>query len=218
MPLTTLPQSPLVAELAQRLSTRLADLRGAYTHTLTPPAVPTHAAYDALLLPGTLSLTDNPAVYLNRLLAHLRPEGAVLGWVLGEGSFPELHAACQTAGFAPPPALPAVQDVGGLLQRLGLALPVVDRDLITLTAPTPERLFAHLKTHGALQRPMHAGLLTQQSLQALYAALPRTPEGRVYVTLEIIFFHALTLGDAIPKAAKRGSAKAPLISILKPKE
>lgn len=217
MPLNTLPQSPLVAELAQRLSTRLADLRGSYSNTLTPPTEPTQAPYDALLLPGTLSMTTEPAITLNRLLPHLRPEGAVLGWVIGEGSFPELHTACLKAGFTPPPALPPVQDVGGLLQRLGLALPVVDRDLLTLTTPTPERLFTHLKGHGALQRPMHAGLLTPRRLQALYNALPRTPEGRVYVTLEIIFFYALIPSEALPKAAKRGSAKAPLISILKPK-
>jgi NADH dehydrogenase [ubiquinone] 1 alpha subcomplex assembly factor 5 len=218
MPLTALPNSPLVAELAQRLSTRLADLRGTYTNTLTPPEAPTKAPYDALLLPGTLSLADDPALTLNRLLPHLRPEGAVLGWVIGEGSFPELHTACLKAGFTPPPALPAVQDVGGLLQRLGLALPVVDRDILTLTAPTPERLFAHLKAHGVLQRPMQTGLLTPRRLQALFAALPRTPEDRVYITLEVIFFHALTPSQNLPKAAKRGSAKAPLISILKPKE
>jgi hypothetical protein len=217
MPPFTLPQSPLVAELAQRLSTRLTDLRGNYSHTLTPPEATTAPPYDTLLLPGTLSLTPEPAQFLNRLLPHLRPEGAVLGWVLGEGSLPELHSACLKAGFTTPPTLPAVQDVGGLLQRLGLALPVVDRDILTLTAPTPERLFTHLKTHGVLQRPMHAGLVTPQRLKALYAALPRTPEGRVYVTLEIIFFHALTPGANLPKSAKRGSAKAPLISILPPK-
>lgn len=216
MPLTTLPPSPVVHELAQRLSTRLHDLKGSYSHILTPPGLPYAAPYDTLLLPGTLSLTNTPAATLQSLLPYLRPEGAVLGWVLGQGSFPELFSACAEAGFPTPPALPSVQDVGGLLQSLGLGLPVVDRDLLTLTAPTPERLIQHLKTHGVLQRPPHAGLVTPRRWALFCDALPRNAHGLPFVTLEVIFFHALTPSHALPKAAKRGSGTVSKITILAP--
>lgn len=215
MPLPTLPPSPLVAELAQRLSTRIADFKPRPTVLYTPPALP-QGLYDALLLPGTLSLVPNPAATLQQLQPHLKPEGALLGWVLGEGSFPELHTACAQSALPPPPALPAVQDVGSLLQTLGFALPVVDKEPLTLTTPTFARLLHHLKTHHALQRPMGGGLVTPRQLKQLEEAYPRNAQGLPTLTLNILFFHALQPGPNLPHAAKRGSAKIPAITILGP--
>jgi hypothetical protein len=216
MPYPTLPTTPLTAELAQRLSTRLADLKGSFGNTYMPPHPPS-GPYDALILPGTLSLVPNPAETLQNLLPYLRPEGAILGWVLGAGAFPELQHACKAANFTLPPALPAVQDVGSLLQRLGLALPVIDRDLITLTAPNFTRLMHHLKTHGALQRPPQSGLVTPRRWAKLAAAYPTdATTQKPVLTLEIIFFHAIQPGPTLPKAAKRGSGTVPLVKILAP--
>jgi hypothetical protein len=214
--LPALPNSSVVEELQRRLLERLADLKGDFSNTCTPPTTnhqpPT--AYDALLLPATLSLTPSPSNFLPSLLPQLRPNGVVLGYVVGEGSFPELRTACTMAGFPLPPALPAVQDVGGLLQRAKLALPVVDRDFLTLTFSTPEKLFAFLKTHHALQRPMGGGLITPRRWQQLLAAYPIRADGKLLLTLELIFFHALQPSASTPQAAKRGSGKVSLVKIL----
>ncbi len=211
--------SLVMETLHQRLAERLADQKGDFSKHYTP-TLPYNAnnlpplLCDALLLPGTLSLAPSPTALLQATLPCLRPEGVVLGYVLGEGSFPELQQACHTAGFAPPPALPAVQDVGSLLQRTGLGLPVVDRDLLTLTFSSPVRLMHWLQSHWALQRPPHSGLLTQRRWQRLIDAWPVRADGKAPLTLEIIFFHALQPSAQLPQAAKRGSGKISLVKIL----
>lgn len=210
----TLPNSPVVIELQRRLAERLADIKGDFSRSLTPPAAPTQPPYDALLLPGTLSLAASPTAVLAAALPHLRPEGVVLGYVLGEASLPELRQACAAANLPPPPALPAVQDVGSLLQRAKLALPVVDRAFLTLTFTSPARLVEFLRTHHALQRPPGSGLITPRHWQRLQAALPVRADGKVPLTLEIIFFHAVQPSAQTPKAAARGSGQVSMVKIL----
>lgn len=213
--LPALPNSTVVEELQRRLLERLGDLRGDFTNTFTPSTTnhqpPT---IDALLLPATLSRTPQPAAFLQSHLPQLRPDGTVLGYVLGENSFPELRHACQTAGFTPPPALPAVQDVGSLLQRNKLALPVVDRDFLTLTFSAWEKLSHFLKAHHVLLRPPGSGLISPRRWQRLAAAYPVRDDGKLPLTLEIIFFHALQPSAQTPQAAPRGSGKVSLVKIL----
>ncbi len=211
-----LPNSLLTAELQRRLDERLADLKGHYTQILTPPAPPQHPPYDALLLPGTLNLAAAPSTLLQAALPHLRPDGVVLGYVLGAGSFPELEQACLQAGFPLPAALPAVQDVGSLLQRAKLALPVVDRDGLTLTFNTPARLFEFLHQHQALSRPAGSGLQTPRRWHQLQSAYPIRADGKLALTLELIFFHAVQPSAHTPQSAPRGSGKVSLVRILSP--
>jgi hypothetical protein len=221
MPQTLQPSHPVFLELASRLHTRVADLKGdysnAYTASLTSHLPPFSAeeTFKAILLPGTLSLTPSPPEVLQSLIPHLQPEGVILGWVLGEGSLPELHQACAAASFPSPSALPAVQDVGALLQRLGLALPVVDKDTLVLTFPTFARLLHHVKSLGLLQRPSGAGLITPRHLAALEKAWPPHPKGFA-LTLNLIFFHAVRPSALTPKAAPRGSGKVSMVKILAP--
>jgi hypothetical protein len=216
--LPALPNSPVGEELQRRLLERLADLKGDYSNTFAPNSLPTPNSqlptYSTLLLPGTLSLTPQPAAFLQTYLPQLRPDGAVLGYVLGESSFPELRSACHAANFTPPPALPAVQDVGSLLQRHKLALPVVDRDFLTLTFSSFTKLMNFLQSHHALLRPPGSGLVTPRRWQRLAAAYPVRPDGKLPLTLEIIFFHALQPSAHTPKAAPRGSGKVSLVKIL----
>ena len=147
-------------------------------------------------------------------LPHLRPEGVVLGYVLGAGSLPELRQACAVNNFPAPPALPAVQDVGSLLQRAKLALPVIDRDLITLTFSSSGKLMQFLKAHQLLQRPPHSGLITPRRWQRLQAAYPVRADGKLPLTLEVIYFHAVQPSAQTPQAAARGSGKVSLVKIL----
>ncbi|MCA3244791.1 MAG: hypothetical protein INF43_05785 [Alphaproteobacteria bacterium] len=216
---TALPNSPVVVELQRRLAERLADLKGDFSRPFAPPApAATQPPYDALLLPGTLSLAASPTAVLAAHLPQLRPEGVVLGYVLGEASLPELRTACAAAGFAPPPALPAVQDVGSLLQRARLALPVVDREFLTLTFPNPARLLEFLHAHHALQRPPGSGLITPRRWQRVQAAFPVRADGKIPLTLEVIFFHAVQPSAQTPQAAARGSGKISLVKIFSSEE
>lgn len=220
--LAELPNSVVVQELQRRLRERLADVKGVRGKILDanalPPAQPPNGqAYDALLLPGTLSRSQQPVQLLQQYLTLLRPDAVVLGYVLGEGSFPEVRHACHTAEFPAPPALPAVQDVGALLQRSQLALPVVDRESLILTFTSLNKLINSLKIHDIFTRPKNTGLLTPSRWQQWQKVYPERPDGSYACTLELIFFHGVTPSMTTPKAAARGSGKISLVKILAPK-
>ena len=85
----------------------------------------------------------------------LRPDGLFLGALLGGETLIELRQAfmiaeTETAGGVSPRVFPTadVRDMGGLLQRAGFALPVVDLERLTVTYPNPMALIRELKAMG----------------------------------------------------------------------
>jgi hypothetical protein len=86
----------------------------------------------------------------------LRPDGLFLGALTGGRTLGELREALYAAeteisGGASPRVLPAaeVRDIGGLLQRAGFALPVTDRDVLTVRYNSAFDLFRDLRAMGA---------------------------------------------------------------------
>jgi SAM-dependent methyltransferase len=85
----------------------------------------------------------------------LKPDGLLLGAMLGGETLHELRAALmqaeldQEAGASPRVSpFAELRDMGALLQRAGFALPVVDRDRITLRYPGALELMAALRAMG----------------------------------------------------------------------
>ena len=85
----------------------------------------------------------------------LRPDGLFLASLLGGETLHELRAALmeaelQTLGGASPRVSPFtdVRDAGGLLQRAGFALPVVDSDTITVSYESIFKLMGDLRGMG----------------------------------------------------------------------
>ena len=127
-------------------------------------------------LPGTLI----------QLRTCLRPDGLLLAALLGGESLHELRVALMeaelevTGGLSPRISpFAEVRDCGGLLQRAGFALPVVDQDEITVTYADPSRCCANcaawrrrtLFRNG--RREWHAGRSSpawRKSMPALRAA------------------------------------------------
>jgi len=96
-------------------------------------------------LPGTL-------VQIRRAL---KPDGLFLAAVLGAGTLAELRRSLMEAelaeeGGVSPRVSPFadVRDLGGLLQRAGFALPVVDCDSVSVSYADPMRLMADLRGMG----------------------------------------------------------------------
>ena len=85
----------------------------------------------------------------------LKPDGLCLVNLLGGATLTELRASLLEAeqeiyGGAWPRTAPMadIRDVGGLLGRVGLALPVADADRLTITYPDMFRLMADLRGMG----------------------------------------------------------------------
>jgi len=97
---------------------------------------------------------DLPGALL-QLRQTLRPDGLFLAALLAEETLFELRdsllaAEIEIAGGASPRVSPfaGLRDLGGLLQRAGFSLPVVDRDRIVVTYDTVMKLFADLRGMG----------------------------------------------------------------------
>jgi hypothetical protein len=114
---------------------------------------------------------------------------------------------------------PTLNDVGALLQKLGLALPVVDRDVVTLTFPSFAALVRGIRQEGGgLWRPDGCPHLTTprqwRQLEEVYRAQNPRADGRWPLTLEVLWLHAVRPGASTPKAAKRGSGTVRLVRIV----
>lgn len=226
--------TPFFTEIAHRLTDRIADttrtfttLRnisrdGGATQTLLPAATPTASPCEALLANLTLTTLDDAVGSLHAELAHLQPDGLFLASTLGAESFREWRQAFHAAGFSPQARttpLPDVQECGILLQRLKLAMPVVDRDVITLTFPDIPTLLGTLRAHANHNwHPARAkGLLTPRQWAKVceaYQTLHRRPDGRLPLTLEVIYLHGWQPHSSQPQALKPGEGKISLVKIL----
>ena len=99
-------------------------------------------------------IDDLPGLFI-QIRRLLRPDGLCLVNLLGGDSLHELRASLVaaeqdiTGGFSPRCAPMAdMRDVGGLLGRAGLALPVADSDRLTVNYPDMFRLMMDLRGMG----------------------------------------------------------------------
>jgi len=184
------------------------------------------ASADCILWPlGLERLNDIPGC-LARLARALRPDGLFMGVLLAGSSLKELRRAwtgaeAELRGGASPRVAPFgdVRDLGGLLQRAGLALPVADLDRLTVRYDTGLALMRDLKAMG-LSNPLRerARGLTAPSLLAhavaLYDRDNADPDGRVKATLELATLTAWSPHESQQKPLRPGSAKVRLADAL----
>lgn len=156
----------------------------------------------------------------------LKPDGLLMAAVLGGSTLRELREAwlvaeAEISGGASPRVAPFadVRDLGGLLQRAGYALPVVDSETVTVTYATPLALMQELKAMGVSnmlsersRRPVTRGLLLRAA--EVYAERFALANGRVPATFEIITLTAWVPHDSQPKPLRPGSATSRLADVL----
>jgi hypothetical protein len=160
----------------------------------------------------------------------LRPDGLLLAALLGGATLRELRDAWLTAegeisGGASPRVAPFadVRDLGGLLQRAGFALPVVDSETVTVTYADPLALMRELKAMGTSnmlvarrRQPVTRGLVLRAA--EIYADRFGAADGRVPATFEIITLTAWAPDESQPKPLRPGSAQTRLADALGVKE
>jgi SAM-dependent methyltransferase len=194
-------------------------------------ALPFRGASLGLVVSGlTLHFANDLPGALVQVRRALKPDGLFLGAVLGGQTLAELRdafiaAETEQEGGASPRVAPMadVRDYGGLMQRAGFALPVVDADLVNVTYASPLGLLRDLRGMGATN-----ALVARRKTFLRRATLARALEiyqerypaagGRVRASFEIIYLAGWAPHESQQKPLKPGSAAARLADALGVKE
>lgn len=159
----------------------------------------------------------------------LRSDGLFLAATFGIETLRELKDCLfeteMEAGGISPHVSPFVdvRDAGGLLQRAGLALPVVDADTITVTYENPLGLLRDLRGMGETnavreraRRPLRRDVLFRAL--DLYQRRHALADGRVPATFEIVTMTAWAPDASQQTPLRPGSAQARLADALGTRE
>lgn len=177
---------------------------------------------------GALSLhwvNDLPGA-LTQMRRALKPDGLLLVALLGGETLVELRdafaeAEVEVTGGLSPRVSPFadLRDAGGLLQRAGFALPVVDADTITVTYDTALHLMRDLRGMGetnlVLERrraPMSRALLGR--VAEVYGERFAGEDGRVPARFQILYLTGWAPSGNQPKPLRPGSASTRLAAAL----
>lgn len=158
-----------------------------------PPA----GSVDMLWANMALHTTDSPQALLRHWHQLLAVDGFVMFSCLGPDTLRELDAVYQKMGW--PPAhhdFTDMHDWGDMLVQAGFAEPVMDMERLNLTYESPERLLAELRSSGRNFHHQRFATLRGQGwykklVQALWQLASPNHEGRLVLTVEVIYGHAV---------------------------
>lgn len=187
-------------------------------------------SFDLIVSPLALHwINDLPGVLIQLRLA-LKPDGLLLASLFGGETLHELRlslieAESELTGGAGPRVSPFadLQDIAGLLQRAGFALPAADRDVVTVRYGEPMKLLADLRAMGetsALRERNPRGLSRRILARAfeIYRERYSDEDNRVRATFEILTATGWSPHESQPKPLKPGSAKLRLAHALNTEE
>lgn len=188
------------------------------------------ASFDLIVSPLALHWVNDLPGVLIQIRRALKPDGLMLASLFGGETLNELRlslleaeseitggAAMRVAPFAD------LQDVAGLLQRAGFALPAADRDVVTVRYGEPMQLLADLRAMGetaalAERSPRNLSRRILARALAIYRDKFSDPDGRVRATFEILTATGWAPHESQQKPLKPGSAKTRLADALGTKE
>ncbi len=216
----TLVQCDLAPEMAAAVS----GLRLAADEEAIPFGPDT---FDLVLSNLSLHWVNDLPGALLQIRHALKPDGLFLGAMLGGETLKELRQALSEAEIAQENGLSprvspmaGVRDLGGLLQRAGFALPVVDTQTITVMYSDPMTLLADLRAMGESSALIEGrkGLMRRATLAAAmvrYRELFTDKDGAIPATFEILTMTGWAPDASQQQALKPGSAEASLADALK---
>ena len=158
---------------------------------------PVAGGADMLWANMALHTSADPQALLQQWHQLLAVDGFVMFSCLGPDTLKELQAVYQVQGWTPPAhAFTDMHDWGDMLVQAGFAEPVMDMERITLTYADADSLLADCRLLGRnLHRERFAGLRGKQWLAQLKTALlalaQPQQDGRLALTVEVIYGHAL---------------------------
>ncbi|MFA5537589.1 MAG: methyltransferase domain-containing protein [Gemmobacter sp.] len=190
----------------------------------TLPLAP--GAHDLVIHALALHWADDPVGQIIQCRRALRPDGLFMAAMFGGRTLAELRAvlaeaeAALTGGLSPR-VLPMaeIRDLGGLLQRAGLALPVADGSARAVTYRDAFHLMHDLRAMGegnALaarhRRPPPRALFAEAARR--YAEAFPAPQGRIRASFETIFLTGWAPHESQQQPLRPGSAAARLADVL----
>lgn len=177
--------------------------------------------FDLVLSNLLLPWANNPQRVLAQAGQALKEDGLFLATTLGDQTFYEFQHVFAAMGSEAPHInpLPDVQTVGSILQAVGFALPVIDRDVITLEYTSFADMLADLKAVGPtnLHPERKRGLTTKafwDKVEQTYTQMFATDKGTLPLTLEVIYLHGWRPHHSQQKPLPRGSAQVDLSQVL----
>ncbi|WP_170786432.1 methyltransferase domain-containing protein [Ruegeria lacuscaerulensis] len=187
-------------------------------------------AHDLVIHAMALHWANDPVGQLIQCHRALKPDGLLLVVCLGGETLHELRAALgqaeiEVSGGLSPRIAPMgeLRDMGGLLQRAGLALPVADTARLTAEYRDLRHLMQDLRVMGEtnsltdrIRRPTRRQVFDRA--QQIYAEHFATPQGRLKTTYELICLTGWSPDDSQQKPLRPGSAQTRLADALGTKE
>ena len=171
-------------------------------------------------------VNDLPGV-LAQIRRALKPDGLLLAAMIGGDTLTELRrsfaaAEAECEGGVSPRVLPFadLRDIGSLLQRAGLALPVTDVDRVVVRYDSAFALMADLRRMGATnilieRRRTPTRRATMLRMAQIYGERFADPDGRIRATFDLVWLSGWAPHESQPKPLRPGSAKASLEAAVK---
>lgn len=188
----------------------------------------TPARHDLVIHALALHWADDPVGQLIQCARALQPDGLLIAALFGGQTLAELRhvltrAEAAVTGGASPRIAPMadLRDLGALLARAGLALPVADSIPLTVTYDDIYALMRDLRAMGETNAlaARHKAPLRRDVLDMaarIYATDHAQPDGRIRATFEIMFLTGWSPHASQQKPLQPGSAKMSLAAALTP--
>ncbi|WP_017999222.1 methyltransferase domain-containing protein [Paracoccus sp. N5] len=185
-------------------------------------------AHDLVIHAMALHWAEDPVGQIAQSARALRPDGLFVAACPGGRSLHELREAltraeAEVAGGLSPRVLPMaeIRDLGGLLPRAGLALPVADQITQTVSYQSLFHLARDLRAMGEgnalagrLRHPTRRDVLLRAA--QIYAETHPDPQDatRIRATFELVFLTGWAPDASQQQPLRPGSAKVPLAEAL----
>jgi NADH dehydrogenase [ubiquinone] 1 alpha subcomplex assembly factor 5 len=192
------------------------------------------ASFDLILSNLNLHWANDLPGALIQMCRALKPDGFFLGALFGGETLRELRecmveAELNLRGGVSQHISPFadIRDCGSLLQRMGFALPVVDKERITLTYRDSFQLMRELRGMGEGNilnsrdkrfMPREFFLETDRIYKNRYAGVSGNAQTHIYATFDVLFISGWAPHDNQQKPLKPGEATIRLAKALNTRE
>lgn len=187
-------------------------------------------AHDVVIHALGLHWANDPVGQIIQCRRALKPDGLFLAATFGGETLHELRSCLGqaeievTGGLSPRVApMGEIRDMGGLLQRAGLALPVADTQATNVVYRDIWHLMHDLRGMGEanaldarLRSPTRRTVFERAN--ELYQVAFPAPQGGINATFEILYLTGWAPDESQQKALRPGSASARLADVLKTEE
>jgi len=188
------------------------------------------ASLDLVVSALSLQFVNDLPGALIQIRRALKPDGLLLAALIGGDTLTELREAFAVAeteieGGVSPRVAPFadVRELGGLLQRAGFALPVVDTDRVTVRYDSVLDLMRELRRMGATnvlheRRRTPLRRATLERVADIYGERFTDEDARLRATFEIVWLSGWAPHESQQQPLKPGSARQRLAEALGTKE